>query len=219
VRDAECIKDDGAECMVLAVGAHMLLVMLALCISCSLVLQQGVRDKATGSSCTWSCSTRCMYLHRPTHFPHQPDPPPQPPLLFQVVAFGMPLVFWGGARGHTQQEGEVSALDLPLVRVEHLLDPIPHFPAPVRALGFSQIVPGFTNAMYQPVGTRVSIGSREPPRGGAAGRGGLGFSGSLLAKGHSILGIRGVAAHRLRSYSAECYSILPSPAGQGMVMA
>lgn len=39
----------------------------------------------------------------------------------QVVAFGMPLVIWGA-------DEELPRLDIPLLRVEHPLDPIVHFP-------------------------------------------------------------------------------------------
>mmetsp|Transcript_74045 Transcript_74045/g.120212 ORF Transcript_74045/g.120212 Transcript_74045/m.120212 type:complete len:397 (+) Transcript_74045:73-1263(+) len=50
--------------------------------------------------------------------------------ISQVVAFGMPLVVWQGA---AQGDMAELALDIPLLRVEHPLDPIPHFPGAVRA--------------------------------------------------------------------------------------
>ena len=53
----------------------------------------------------------------------------------QVVAFGMPLVIWGDAAGPANGSNgcngtaDERCLDLPLVRVEHPLDPVVHFPA------------------------------------------------------------------------------------------
>ena len=167
----------------------------------------------------------------------------------QVVAFGMPLVFWGG-------DAETPRLDIPLLRVEHPLDPIVHFPgksrpeidqhelnsevgvgrrrldgvggsrgqevkdesvgsgrplvshepvrrelkggcpemrrllaAPVRALGLKLDDTKRSYSRYFAVGRRVSIGNGE----------------TLPAINSSPFDLnRGVAAHRLRSYSVQC---------------
>lgn len=53
--------------------------------------------------------------------------------ISQVVAFGMPLVVWQGAAQGAMAE---LALDIPLLRVEHPLDPIPHFPGKFSCLVF-----------------------------------------------------------------------------------
>lgn len=94
----------------------------------------------------------------------------------------MPLVIWGGGE-------ELPPLDIPLLRVEHPLDPIVHFPAPVRALGMRVDESATSHARYLAVGRRVSIGSRD----------------TLPRLNSNPLDLnRGVAAHRLRSYSVQC---------------
>jgi pimeloyl-ACP methyl ester carboxylesterase len=47
--------------------------------------------------------------------------------ISQVVAFGMPLVVWAG----DQRE---LPLDIPLLRVEHPLDPVVHFPGEITGV-------------------------------------------------------------------------------------
>ena len=138
--------------------------------------------------------------------------------IAQVVAFGMPLVIWGDAAGTANSSNgsngtaDERCLDLPLVRVEHPLDPVVHFPAalvnfpaPVRALG----VRGGAGQRYHPVGRRVSIGDEAPTRTNKNDN----SKAAVAAATPGLLGLRSVAAHRLRSYSAECTSRLSQTAG------
>ena len=79
-----------------------------------------------------------------------------------------------------------------------------NFPAPVRALG----VRGGAGQRYHPVGRRVSIGDEAPTRTNKNDN-----SKAAVAATPGLLGLRSVAAHRLRSYSAECTSRLSQTAG------
>ena len=59
---------------------------------------------------------------------------------------------------------------------------------------------------YHPVGRRVSIGDEAPTRKNKDNK-------AAAATTLGLLGLRSVAAHRLRSYSAECSSRLSPVAG------
>ena len=63
-----------------------------------------------------------------------------------------------------KEEGPMTELphNIPLLRVEHPLDPVVHFPAPARVLGLpvdiTKVSQPSQPGAYYPVGRRMSIG-------------------------------------------------------------
>jgi len=74
-------------------------------------------------------------------------------LVSQVVTFAAPMVIWSR---HTPAFAALGDARLPVIRVEHALDPVPCLPAPTRALAHLSHDKLWR---YQPVGRLVTIGT------------------------------------------------------------